>query len=245
MRQLMGRVLICFVAADLSMNLFSIKNQLAKEGLSQIVLLYDGKNRPWNEWSRKTVTEIQKQLSILDVSALPIDPTDYDAIFKTLHNVIADKRKLGHEVIVDFTSTTNVAAAAVISAAILLGVEVYVLKPKEYILPENESVFEKRRTREAEGFVEIPLPRFEQELTEVEMQILKKLEDAGGKVTSVADLLRKLGMRTTGSEGTKNRGKYSYYIRQLEKRGLVRTAANRELRIQLTRIGLLLAKINR
>jgi len=243
----MRRVLVCFVAADLSMNLSSIKNQLRPEkgGLSEILLLYDGKNPPWNVWSKKTVEEIKRRLAalLLDVEEETIDPTDYDSTFKKLHDLIAVRRKLGDEVIIDFSSTTNVAAAAVISAAILFGVEVYVLKPKEYILPEAESVFEKRMAREAEGFVEIPLPRFEHELTDLETQILKTLADIGGEVASVADLLRKLGMKTTESEGAKNRGKYTYHIRQLESRGLVRTQANKELHIELTKIGSLLARI--
>lgn len=240
----MGRVLVCFVAADLGMNLFSIKNQIATKGLTQILLLYDNKNHPWKDWAERTVAEIKKQISILDVISIGIDPTNYDSTFKKLHDIITEKRKHGDEVIVDFTSTTNVAAAAVISAGILFGVEVYLLKPSEYILPEaKESIYNARAMRKAEGLVEIPLPKFEEELTEMETRILRKLQDVGGEAKSVADLLRKMGIKATGLEGTKNRGKYTYHVRQLEKRGLVRTVANRELRIQLTRIGSLLASI--
>ena len=71
----MGRVLVCFVAADLGMNLFSIQNQITKKGLTQILLLYDNKNRPWNAWAERTVAEIKKQISILDVIPIGIDPT--------------------------------------------------------------------------------------------------------------------------------------------------------------------------
>ena len=83
---------------------------------------------------------------------------------------------------VDFTSTTNVAVAAVIFCCNIVQVEVYLLKPSEYILPEaKESVYKARVMRKAEGLVEIPLPKFEEELTEMETRILRKLQDVGGR----------------------------------------------------------------
>lgn len=202
---------------------------LVELGAKEIYLLFDNKEDPWGEESRKYLrlarTRLKDFLFDLDrVHEIPFDPTSYESCDQTLKRILEKEKKAKRIYINVSTSTKLCAIASALRACEYDNVFLYYVVPKEYNLPPQGKPFSSGAKR-----MEVFSPRGLQ-IGDWEKKILEAL--GSRSFSSLADLNKSV---LPSDLSKASRAKLSYYVRKLQREGYVDFIPGK--RISLTSLG--------
>jgi len=241
-------------------SLDGIKFWSRRMGISRIYLLYGrdkGEGRVFAYMSRRNAEDMKRALEVFEPELLEVDFMDYGDVFKKIYPILSSARQRGEDVLIDVSSTTDIAESACLTLAMMFSnVRVYYVpsaEPAWYVEGEpGEERFERwfSRARNVGGKepVEMELPGYRLEpktrrewmMWEREKRILTALLKLGGEASSISDVIRALGHSRVTSALRNSFGKA---VARLEAKGLVETRRIRKTKVvRLTKFGKIMAE---
>ena len=253
-------MIVCLVGTHLRRSLDGIKFWSRRMGISKIYLLYGedgGKGRIFAYMSRRNAEDMKKALEVFEPELLEVDFMDYGDVFKKIYPILNSARERGEEVLIDVSSTTDIAESACLTLAMMFSnARIYYVpsaEPAWYVEGKpGEERFEKwfSRARNVRGEepVEMELPGYRLEpktkrewaMWEKEKRILVALLKLGGEAPSISDVIRVLGH---GKVTSALRNSFGKTVSRLEAKGLVEARRVRKRKVvRLTRFGKIMAE---
>jgi len=253
-------VIVCLVGTSLRRSLDGIRFWSRRMGISRIYLLYgreSGEGRVFAYMSRRNAEDMKQSLEVFEPELLEVDFMDYGDVFKKVYPILSSARERGEDVLIDVSSTTDIAESACLTLAMMFSnARIYYVpsaEPAWYVEGEpGEERFERwfSRARNVGGRepVEMELPGYRLEprtkrewaMWEREKRVLVSLLSLGGEASSISDVIRALGHRRVTSA---LRNAYGKLVGRLEDKGLVETERVRKRKVvRLTRFGRIMAE---
>jgi len=202
---------------------------LMELGASKIYLLVDNKADSWGEEARRHTERVEDRLRqvVFDlgkVRKVSFDPTSYKSCEQTVVRILEDE-KGAKKVYLNISSSTKLCAVAFALKAIdYENAFLYYVVPKVYNLPTEGRPFSSGARR-----IEVLSPR-SYKFGDWEKVIMKALD------SQTFSSLRELNKTVVPDDMSKaSRAKLSYYVRKLEKRGLVEFTPGKK--VALTTLG--------
>ncbi|OKY78725.1 MAG: CARF domain containing protein [Candidatus Methanohalarchaeum thermophilum] len=199
-----------------------------------------------NKLAKHFVQKIKEELRV-EVQTKELDIYNFQEVFEETAQIIQENQN--QPIYINISTAPKLSLVAMISAAYLnkrKNMEIFYLKPQEYLLPKmlkqitDDGDIEKIKNEFLEhgfakgktGYEEIPVFPIKN-IKEIDKKILKVLKNKEAK--SISELKNKLEERT--QKETK-RSTIQYRIKNLEKDGLISTERqNRRLQIKIKKLG--------
>jgi len=255
-------IIVCLVGTHFRRPFEGIRYWSKRKGITRLYLLYSDKEaedeaRVFTYMSHKNALDLKERLEILDPTLIGLDPMDYKDSFKKIYAILARAREEGEEVLIDVTSTTNVAEGAALTIALMFrNARVYSVpaaRPAWYVRgepedPEFQEWFETARNVSSLEPLEIKLPGYrlephserESRLWAMEKRLLVLLREKGGQADSISEIIRWFGYRNPNST---LRNRFSRVVSRLEEKGLVEGEMGAKLKgVRLTDFGEIFAE---
>ena len=253
-------VIVCLVGTHLRRSLDAIRFWSKKMGISRIYLVHGrdgGEGWIFAYMSKRNAEDMKHALEVFEPELLEVDFMDYGDVFKKIYPILSSARQRGEEVLIDVSSTTDIAESACLTLAMMFSnVKIYYVpsaEPAWYVEGKpGEERFERwfSRARNIRGRepVEMELPGYRLEPKtkrewmrwEREKRVLVALLKLGGEASSISDVIRALGHRRITSA---LRNSFSKAVTSLEAKGLVETRRIRKRKVvRLTRFGKIMAE---
>jgi len=252
-------IIVCLVGTHFRRPLDGIRYWSKRQGITRLYLLYsnqeaEDETRVFTYMSHKNALDLKERLEILDPILIGFDPRDYKDTFKKIYSIIAQARE---EVLIDITSTTNVAEGAALTIALMFrNARVYSVPaahPAWYVRGEPEDKefqkwFEENRNIPSSEPLEINLPGYrlephsdrENKVWEAEKHLLVLLREHGGRADSISEIIEWFGYKSPNST---LRNRFSRIVSRLEEKGLVEGELGAKLKgVLLTEFGEIFAE---
>ena len=250
-------IIVCLVGTHFKRPFEGTRYWSKRKGITRLYLLFsdkeeDDETRVFTYMSQKNTQDLKERLEILDPITIGFDPMDYKDIFKKIYAILAKAKEEGEEVLIDITSTTNIAEGAALTIALMFrNARVYTVpaaQPAWYVKgqpedPEFQEWFETARNVSSMEPLEIQLPGYrlephserENKIWEMEKRLLVLLRGHGGRAGSISEIIRWFGYRSPNST---LRNRFSRIISRLEDKGLVEGKIGAKLKdVRLTDFG--------
>jgi uncharacterized membrane protein len=231
-------------------------------GITRLYLLYsdveaEDETTVFSYMSRKNAEELREKLEILEPIMVGYNPMDHKDVFKKLYGIVSKARGEREEVLIDITSTTNVAQGIALTVALMFrNTRVYTVpsrRPAWYVEGQMgekrfEEWFERARNQPSLEPIEIRLPgyrleprtKYEEREWEVEKRLLVLLRERGGRAGSISEIIRWFGYDEVNST---LRNRFSRIVSRLELKGLIESEKGAKMKaIHLTDFGSILAE---
>jgi len=255
-------VIVCLVGTHFRRPFEGIRYWSKRKGITRLYLLYSDKEaedetKVFTYMSRKNALDLMERLEILDPILIGFDPMNYKDTFKKIYAILARAREEGEEVLIDITSTTNIAEGAALTIALMFrNARVYTVpaaRPAWYVKgepedPEFQKWFETARNVPSLEPLEIKLPGYrlephserESRIWEQEKRLLILLREHGGRADSISEIIGWFGYKSPNST---LRNRFSRIVARLEEKGLVRAEMGAKLKgVRLTEFGEIFAE---
>jgi len=239
-----------FVGSEPYLFLDGLKHILKEHGIAKVYLLYDPRDNEWSKMNQYCTSIVEERLKdLIEIEKREVFARDYDSIFEVVYDICYnEKHKNKAEVYVDISTFSRVGMAAAISAASLFGAKVYVVVPEVYFFPKDltykdgRNYFDVLMSRRGTHILEIPVIKHKEiRLSNVEKDVLRIIEESGGVVTSLKEILLKLNREITPKE----RANISYVLKSLENINCVEKERDDGFKVKITKLGRLLLKTTR
>lgn len=255
-------IIVCLVGMYFRRAFDGIRFWSRRHGITRLYLLYsdvesEGDGGVFSYMSKSNAEELRNRLEIMDPVMVGFNPMNQRDIFKTLYGIISKARRSGEEVLIDVTSTTDVAQGVALTIALMFrNTRVYTVpskRPAWYIEgrvgdSRFEEWFENARNQPSLEPTEIKLPGYrlephskhDEEEWEVEKRLLVLLRKNGGYADSISDVIRWFGYEAASST---LRNRFSRVVSRLEMKGLVESEKGLKMKaIKLTEFGLIFSE---
>jgi len=252
-------IIVCLVGIHFRRPLDGVRYWSKRKGITRLYLLYSDKSsgdetKVFTYMSNRNALELKERLEILDPIVIGFDPMDYKDTFRKIYSVVS---KAKEEVLIDITSTTNVAEGAALTIALMFrNARVYSVPashPAWYVTgqpddPEFQRWFESSRNVSSSEPLEIKLPGYrlephgdrENKIWDMERRLLVILRGHGGQTDSISEIIEWFGYRNPNST---LRNRFSRIVTRLEEKGLVEGMAGAKLKgVRLTEFGEIFAE---
>jgi hypothetical protein len=250
-------IIVCLVGMYFRRAFDGIRFWSRRHGITRLYLLHsnvesEGDGGVFSYMSRRNAEELRDRLEIMDPVMVGFNPMNQREVFKTLYGIISKARKSGEEVLIDVTSTTDVAQGVALTIALMFrNTRVYTVpsrRPAWYVegrVGESrfEEWFENARNQPSLEPTEIRLPGYrlephskhEEEEWGMEKRLLVLLMENGGYADSISDIIRWFGHEAASST---LRNRFSRIVSRLEMKGLVESEKGLKMKaIRLTEFG--------
>ncbi len=255
-------IIVCLVGTHFRRPFDGVRYWSKHHGITKLFLLYSDvkatdETAVFSYMSEKNAKELSGKLEILDPELVGYDPMDHRSAFKAIYGVVSKAREAGEEVLIDITSTTNIAQGVSLTVALMFrNARVYSVpsdKPAWYVSgsvgdPQFEKWFENARNQASREPMEIQLPGYrlepntkhEEKEWEREKKLLILLRENGGEAESISDIIRWFGFKAASST---LRNKFSRIVSKLELKGLIDAEKGSKMKlISLTPFGEIFAE---
>lgn len=252
-------IIICLVGTHFRRPLDGVRYWSKRQGITRLYLLYsnqeaEDETKVFTYISHKNAMDLKERLEILDPIMVGFNPMDYKDTFKKIYSILAQSKE---EVLIDITSTTNIAEGAALTIALMFrNARVYTVpaaRPAWYVRgqPEEKEFqkwFEESRNVLSSEPLEIKLPGYrlephsdrENKIWETEKKLLVLLRKHGGQADSISEIIEWFGYKSPNST---LRNRFSRIVTRLEEKGLVEGELGAKLKgVVLTEFGEIFAE---